>query len=147
VRQALFAVLLLQFGCASEGESPSDRGERLFASKALSSSRLNYFSCNDCHDRRPNDQAVLLKTGAQLAGVVDRPSFWGGQEGDLLGAVNACRAHFMEATNPLPADDHDAIDLYAFLASLSGGNTEAIAFSVVRSIDALPRNTRKMIQV
>lgn len=142
MRWASLTVALLQVlavGCASDGPSASERGEQLFNSKALSSSRLNYFSCKDCHALQATQQDVLIRTGAPLAGAIDRPSFWGGQEGDLLGAVNACRAYFMEATKPLAANDHDADDLYAFLASLGAGNSSAVPFTVVRSIDALPR--------
>ncbi len=136
---AALAAASLVNACSAEPPSASEHGRELFESGALSPSRLNVYSCASCHDARPQGEASLLKPGAPLAGVTRRTSFWGGQESSLLRSVNACRAHFMVANLPLAAADPDAEALYAFLVSLEPGDATPVAFSVVRSIDALPR--------
>jgi thiosulfate dehydrogenase len=141
----LAAAAALGAGC---GEAPADpppppaeRGRALFASAALSPSRLDLFTCATCHDEVPATAAGagLVKAGGAMAGVTSRPSFWGGQENDLLRSINDCRALFMEAQTPLDAADADADALYAYLASLTPGDADPVPFTVVRSIADLPR--------
>jgi len=127
--------------CSDAPATPDERGRELFESKALSSSALNHYRCSDCHDEvsPPSSSLHLIKTGAALAGVTQRPQFWGGQVSNLLEAVNACRAVFMGAPEPLAASDTRARDLYAYLESLAPGDPRAVPFSVVREIEPLPR--------
>jgi len=138
------AVLLLSAllgACSDDAPPPADRvaeGQRLFESRGLSSSRLNRYACSSCHDTDSSDPAKR-KPGALLAGVTLRPTFWGGQENDLLRAVNACRTNFMYASEALSATDPQAESLYAYLVSLEPGDPEPASFSIVRTIENLPR--------
>jgi thiosulfate dehydrogenase len=130
--------LLLAGGCG--GEPPATKppdGAALFRATELSSS-LDVFSCATCHDAAAA-QSTLIKPGAPLAGAPQRPSFWGGQENDLLRAMNDCLTYFMDASTPLAANDPEADALFAYLVSLGPGNPGAVPFTVVRSIDDLPR--------
>jgi thiosulfate dehydrogenase len=130
----------LSSGCAEpEAVTPVEHGRDLYSSKQLSPSSLNNYSCATCHDLSSEAAGVLLRTGAPLAGVTLRPSFWGGQENDLLRSINACRSYFMVAPDPLLADEPDAQALYAFLSSLEPGNPEPVPFTVVRNVEVLPR--------
>ncbi|HEY3494237.1 MAG TPA: c-type cytochrome [Polyangiaceae bacterium] len=139
VFSAIFAICLS--ACSSDpvpAEAAAERGRELFASGALSESSLNFYRCVTCHDDHPVSAAVR-KAGAALAGAVDRPTYWGGQEDDLLRAVNACRTYFMYASAALQPDDPDAVALYAFLSELVPGDSAAAPFSVVRTVEDLPR--------
>jgi thiosulfate dehydrogenase len=91
----------------------------------------NAVSCADCHDTSGAIGATG-KAGAPLGGVVERPSYWGGQEEDLLGAVNHCLFWFMGRSAPLAADDPEGIDLFAYLESLpaSEAGTAAQPFTI-----------------
>jgi thiosulfate dehydrogenase len=132
-------LLAVALGCSEATTiSSEERGLELFASKELSPSQLNNYSCSSCHLATPADSFMIL-TGATLAGVTRRPTFWGGQENDLLRSINACRSYFMAAPEPLLATDPDAEALYAFLVSLEPGDPEPVPFDIVRSIDTLPR--------
>lgn len=129
-------------GGACDAPTPVERGQALFASRALSPSRLNLFTCATCHDAdaAADGAAALLRPGAAMAGVTRRPSFWGGQQDDLLRAINDCRAQFMGASAPLRAAEADGEALYAYLDSLRDrGDGRPVAFTVVREIDDLPR--------
>jgi len=110
------------------------RGQELFQSKALSNSHINLYTCATCHDAVAG-ASEQVKTGAALAGATLRPSFWGGQSNDLLAAIDECRSNFMGASDPLGADEPDAVALYQYLTSLEPGNPEPVAFSTVRIID------------
>jgi thiosulfate dehydrogenase len=134
--------LALLAACSSSSEekrSAAERGQQLFESKALSPSRLNDYTCATCHDLTASEPASK-KTGAPLSGVTRRPRFWGGQEVELLRAVNACRTYFMSASEPLDPRERDAEDLYAYLESLEPGDDREQPFTVVTTIgpDALP---------
>jgi thiosulfate dehydrogenase len=73
-------------------------------------------------------------------GVTKRPSYWGGQELDLLRSVNACLYYFMLENKPWTAEDEEAKALYAYLDSISQGSegTAAVPFTVVVAIADLP---------
>lgn len=134
------ACLALHLACSSppeEKRSAIQRGQQLFASKALSASSLNDYTCASCHDLAPLDPPSK-KAGAPLAGVTERPSFWGGQEAELLRAVNACRSYFMSASDPLEANTRDARDLYAYLESLEPEDAREQPFTVVTTIGPEP---------
>ncbi|HYQ00691.1 MAG TPA: c-type cytochrome [Polyangiaceae bacterium] len=135
---AVFGCALLS-ACSSPPEASAvEQGRKLFESKALSQSHLNDYTCATCHDTVASDPPSK-KTGSALAGVTLRPSFWGDQVGDLLGAVNACRSNFMGDTQLLSPNDAQARSLYAYLVSLEPGVSDAIPFTVVNTIEALPR--------
>jgi thiosulfate dehydrogenase len=136
-----WAFTLLALGCSAAApteEARVERGQALFESGELSPSVLNLFSCNSCHDAVPGTDAVL-KPGAPLAGATLRPSFWGGQEDDLLRSIDDCRDVFMHASTPLDPTNADAVALYAYLVSLEPGNPQAVPFTVVSEIVDVPR--------
>lgn len=122
-------------GCSGEAnvvhESAAERGERLFATQVAG------FSCATCHAVSAIPPAGRFLPGAPLGGVTTRQSYWGGQEGNLLRAVNDCRASFQNAPTPLAATEAEAADLYAFLDSLAG-SSEPVPFTVVTSVSDLP---------
>ena len=128
----------LLHACGSSSEPAAERGRQLFESKALSQSHLNDYTCGTCHDAQAGARATK-KTGGALAGATLRAQFWGGQEPDLLGAINACRNYFMYDNVPLAATEEPARLLYAYLASLEPGDASPSPFTIVTQIDALPR--------
>lgn len=129
---------------AACSEAPSgtgsevERGRALWNSRELSPSTLNAYACATCHDAGALS-STFVKPGANLAGVTLRPSFWGGQENDLLASVNACRREFMVASEPLVATEPNAVALYAYLSRLEPLEPRAVPFTIVRSIEPLPR--------
>lgn len=132
-------ILSLIIGCsAEEPRSPAEYGEELFVTKQLSPSSLNNYACATCHSTTLGGDA-LIRTGASLAGAIERKSFWGGQENDLLRSINACRFYFMVAPEPLAPEDSTAGALYAFLSTLSPGSQDPEPFTVVREIDPVQR--------
>ena len=140
-RRAANVLILLAAGACSgvPPQSDVDRGRALFETGALSSSAVNAFSCTTCHDGSALGSPVRLKAGAPLAGVTERPSFWGGQENDLLLSVDVCLQKFMGAPEPLVRADPNANALYAYLLSLEPGDPNPFPFSVVGPIANVPR--------
>ena len=127
-------------GCGPDKPLPPTlQGERLFHSTALSPSRLNVFSCRSCHAPSAGEPGAPKLPGAPLAGVTLRPSYWGGQELDLLRAIDACRVHFMGATQPLDPYSVDGEALYSYLVSLKPGDARAVPFTIARAIQDVPR--------
>lgn len=114
-----------------------EHGEALFSDPAASPSKLNKLSCATCHlaEETPGDTRILA--GAALAGATERPTFWGGQENDLLRSINACRFNFMDAQQPWAADDPDAEAMYAYLSSLAPGDASPAPFTVVKAVKDL----------
>lgn len=136
--RALVPALLVAAACG--GGPPAaltTSGATLFRSTALSPSSLNVFSCAACHETQT--RSTLIKPGAPLAGSPQRPSFWGGQENDLLRSINDCRNDFMDASAPLEATDPEADALYTYLLSLAPGDPHPVPFTVVTSIGDVPR--------
>jgi thiosulfate dehydrogenase len=116
-----------------------ERGAELFTSPALSGAAFNTFSCALCHEAVPTSDPTI-RPGAPLAGAVDRPSYWGGAEIDLLRAVNHCLSSFMLHDEPWSGSEPEAEDLYAFLSSLPAGEAgaEAVPFEVVAAVTDPP---------
>jgi len=138
---AFLALLPLVLACSAEIQAPesaAERGQALFESGALSDSSLNVYACSTCHEAQPTGSSQIFP-GAGLAGATERPSFWGGQENDLLRSLDACRSCFMFASEPLDPASAEASELYAYLVSLGPGNPEPVPFSVVMVIEPLPR--------
>ena len=129
---AAFLALLGCSGSPTESHvSAAARGQALFESASDVG-----FSCATCHPGKDADPTLILP-GADLHGATGRTSFWGGQQNDLLRAVNDCRSLFQGIKPPLEPQDPKAQDLYAFLSTLDGAG-DAIPFSVVRSVTDLP---------
>jgi thiosulfate dehydrogenase len=138
------ACLLLQAACET-GEAPAappsvvqrtavQRGALLFEDKAVSDAAFNPYTCATCHAVAADSTRTV--PGAPMAGVVARPSFWGGHEVDLLRAVNHCLRWFMLQDEPWTGDEPQAQDIYAYLESLAAppGEPEPAPFTVVVEI-------------
>lgn len=136
----------LAYGCSGDPEpvivqgTAVDHGKAIFQDPGISATELNTYSCATCHsaDGVPTGDVVL--TGGSLTGVTKRPSYWAGQELDLLRAVNACLYYFMLKDEPWTAEDEEAKALYAYLDSISQGpeGTDPAPFTVVLNIADLP---------
>jgi thiosulfate dehydrogenase len=82
--------------------------------------------------------------GGSLRGATERPSFWAGQEVELLRSVNHCLDYFMLKSDPWTAEDEEARALYAYLESISEGAIAApVPFTVVFDIVDLPAGDAK----
>jgi thiosulfate dehydrogenase len=139
-----FAVLAV--GCSDESPesivkhgTAIDHGAALFVDPNLSGTSLNSYSCATCHENGAADMSTI-RTGASLVGATKRASYWGGQELDLLRAVNACSYYFMLKSEPFAAKDEEVGALYAYLESISEGTegTAAVPFTVLVTIEDLP---------
>lgn len=115
--------------------SAVEHGRSLFADPRASTSPSNAFSCATCHPGEGTEGRI--PSGADLAGVTTRRSFWGGQRVDLLDAINDCRLSFMDAPAPWKASDEDAKAMWAYLASRPGASAPA-PFTVVFEAPDLP---------
>lgn len=113
-----------------------ERGKALFESPSVSRNSANVHSCATCHTTSSLDTRRLA--GATMAGVVVRPSFWGGRERDLLSSTNACLRYFMLDAAGMTADETRAKDLYAYLESLPQEVPGAVSFTVVGDVADLP---------
>jgi thiosulfate dehydrogenase len=111
-----------------------DHGAALFNDPAIAGTSYNELACATCHTTGAPEEAI--RAGADLAGAVDRPSYWGGQEVTLLRSINDCLYYFMLRDAPLAGDDEEAELLYAYLASLPAGATGAdpVPFTAVRDV-------------
>jgi thiosulfate dehydrogenase len=89
----------------------------------------NRLACATCHAERADEASARLP-GAPLAGAIARPSYWGGAELTLLGAINQCRYYFMFADVPWTGDEVEARAIYAYLASIADGDTAAQPFTI-----------------
>jgi thiosulfate dehydrogenase len=141
-RRAAPVILVAAVGCSDAGEaevvSAVSRGEALFE-RGLGANAL---TCATCHRTAPTPGDERVLPGADLAGVIQRPSYWGGAERDLLRALGYCQTRFMGVEVPLAVSDPDAADLYAFLESLAGP-ADAVPFTVVRTVSDLPPGDAK----
>lgn len=145
------SIVALVVGCTAETASPiikegtaADHGEAIFNDPTISGTTLNSYTCATCHETGAADP-TRIRSGASLAGVTKRPSYWGGQELDLLRAINACSYYFMLRSTPFTAEDEEARALYAYLDSISQSSegTDAQPFSVVVTIADLPPGDAK----
>ena len=138
--QSAVALAALAAACGGD-DSPrertaAERGRELFASTALSRNTFNDLACADCHATSADDSRPL--PGAPMPGVVLRPSYWGGDELDLLESINQCLTSFMLETKGLDPGDPRAVELYAFLESLPPALPDARPFTLVRDVAAVP---------
>lgn len=133
-------------GCEVDGETEVvhgtavDHGAALFNDPGLAGTSFNDYACATCHTVGAAGEGAELRAGADLRGVTGRPSYWGGQELELLRAINDCLYYFMLRDAPLAADDEQAEALYAYLASLPAGadGAEPVSFTPVRDVEDFP---------
>jgi thiosulfate dehydrogenase len=139
-------IVVMLCGCTEGAAEPIvkqgtavDHGLAIFNDSGITGTAANTYSCSTCHDTGPADKGEL-RSGGSLVGVTKRPSYWGGQEVDLLRAVNACLYYFMLSSSPWTAENEEARALYGYLESISKGSegTAAVPFTVVVSIADLP---------
>jgi thiosulfate dehydrogenase len=104
-----------------------ERGRQTFTD---GSSSVTAAACATCH--RLEAEPDRIYPGGDLRGATRRSSFWAGQVGDLLEAVNDCRTLF-QGLSALEASSPEAADLYAFLETLEGP-PDPLPFTVVQSI-------------
>ncbi|MCC7542602.1 MAG: c-type cytochrome [Deltaproteobacteria bacterium] len=126
---ACLAVVVLASSC--DERTAIERGEALFRSPDASPSPTNTISCRTCHAPAAVPANQIL-SGGSLAGVVGRPSFWGGRVRDLREAVNDCLRFFMRhpSAEGLSMDDERGLDLLAYLESLAAGPSDVVPFTV-----------------
>ncbi len=134
----LGAVSAPGFGC-TETEvrhvSPVERGEEIVFSLDASPSTINVYSCSSCHLTSGTSSDII--PGANLGGVTRRPSYWGGAEPTLLGAINNCRSWFMGAVVPWKPTDQDALAVFAYLDTLPGDESPR-PFTIQRAVVDVP---------
>jgi thiosulfate dehydrogenase len=151
IRTTLTAAALaaLAWGCNNGAPQPIvehgtavDHGEALFNDPAVAGTDLNTYSCATCHGE--DDGKGPIRTGGSLAGATKRPSYWAGQELDLLRSINNCIYYFMLKDELWTAEDEEARAIYAYLESISKDAGGAAApFTVVRDIADLPAGDAK----
>lgn len=133
-------------GCGAETAEPIvehgtaiDHGQALFVDPEIAGTDLNTYSCATCHGDEASETSPI-RTGGSLRGVTERPSYWGGQELDLLRSVNHCLSIFMLKDGLWTADDEEARAMYAYLESLpaEAEDKAAAPFTVVTTIEDLP---------
>ncbi|RKG67373.1 cytochrome C oxidase Cbb3 [Corallococcus sp. CA054B] len=130
-------------GCGGDTAGPqaaADYGEALFQDAWLSPSEYNTFSCATCHVTTPEAQAGRIDSGHTLYNVAARPSWWGGNETQLLDAVNFCYVNFMRGVTKLGAEEPRSRALYEYLSRISpDAQAPALPFTVVKDIQDVPR--------
>lgn len=129
------ACISLANGSCVERVSAERRGQELFASPSLSTSRFNQYSCATCHRTSATDRPDAVLPGATLAGATARPTFWGGTVVSLEDAVGLCFEKFMRGGR-FDVTQPNSVDLYAYLLSLEhaqGAITTAVTFTIPSS--------------
>lgn len=136
-------------GC-SDGEAPPpeqvyggtaiDHGEALFHDPSIAKTSFNAYACSTCHEATRGEAGAAILTGAPLAGAAKRPSYWGGQEMELLRSINDCLYYFMLKDKVWTAEEEDAKAMYAYLESLpSDAQAEAPApFTILYKVEDAP---------
>jgi thiosulfate dehydrogenase len=135
-RRSLLALVLTVLGSGGCTVDALSYGRSLFDDKALSTAGSNAFACSTCHDRVASSTRVT--SGYTLYDVVARPSWWGGNEIDLLDAVNQCVVNFMRGAPLTPMDDKGRA-LFVYLKSISpDASAPALPLTVVQDIKFVP---------
>lgn len=146
-RCTIALVLAATAGCSDGNESPAqiveqsavEHGAALFDDPGVVKSPFNAYACSTCHEAKPGGTSLILP-GAPLEGAVDRPSYWGGSEVELLRAINHCLYFFMLKDEPWTPADTEARAIYAYLESLPGGPSSAAAvpFTIAVAVEDPP---------
>jgi thiosulfate dehydrogenase len=143
MRWAVLSVLVLAAACGGP-TSAADFGEELFQDARLSDSQFNTFSCATCHATSATPESGHLRAGYSLHDVASRPSWWGGNETNLLDAVNFCYVNFMRGVSPLSPEDAKARALYEYLVRISpDAQADALPLTVVKDIQDVPRGPQE----
>jgi len=109
-----------------------ERGRELFADPGLSASQFNVFACATCHGTTRDARPPIA---FDLAGVTERPSWWGGSVTTLYQAVDLCYVYFMRGFPSLDPTSDDARALFELLASLGDGQPdEARPLTIVENV-------------
>jgi thiosulfate dehydrogenase len=116
--------------------SPEEQGAEWFESTATSRYPFNAYACSTCHHAGPSTDE-RIRTGAPLAGMLERPTYWGGAEIDALRAVNHCLSIFMLDDEAWTGIETPALAIHAYLASLPPGpfGTAPAPFSITIPIE------------
>ncbi|AKU89733.1 c-type cytochrome [Vulgatibacter incomptus] len=123
-------------GGADEATAAAVRGAEVVADPRFSSASTNQVACTDCHAISADDERIL--PGYSLVGAARRPSYWGGYEPDLKGAVDACLLYFMKG-KALKPDESDARALFEYLVALgSEGDGDALPLTIVAKVGEGP---------
>ena len=141
VALALIAMAGDLVACSADVEhvSAEQRGAALFSDGTRVATHL---SCSKCHPGADQDSERIYP-GASLGGAVLRPTYWGGQENDLLRSINDCRELFQGERSPWTGSERAAQDLYAYLQELNGPS-EPVPFTVVPSVAEIPAGDRAL---
>lgn len=115
--------------------SAADHGKALFSDPTLTATGANAYSCATCHS---TTQSGLPFTGAPVSGVTRRPSYWGGQEVELLRSINNCLYYFMLENAPVEATDERAEALFAYLDSLPSSPEQEKAWPFTIEVQIKP---------
>lgn len=143
MRRLFIALAAAALGaCGDEAPGPvvrtaAERGALLFRDPGVSRNSFNEVSCATCHETAQHPASGRRLTGAPLDGATRRPTFWGGQENDLLRSVDNCLRLFMLDPG-LARDEARAADLYAFLDALPAAAVDPAPFSLVASVKDVP---------
>ena len=118
-----------------------DHGAALFRDASFVKTSFNTYSCATCHEASAGEAGDAILVGVPLAGATKRPSYWGGQEPDLLQAINHCLYYFMFKDTPWTAEDVEARAMFAYLDSLphEAAGAEAAPFTVVYTVNDAPQ--------
>ncbi|WP_437573636.1 c-type cytochrome [Sorangium sp. So ce887] len=143
---AALACAALLCGCTGDPETKIvdatavEHGAALFRDPSIAETRFNRYACSTCHEAIAGEAGGAMLPGAPLAGALARPHYWGGQEVDLLGAINHCLYFFMTKDLPWTADDPAAQAMYAYLESLpsDGDAAEAVPFTPIYTLSEPP---------
>lgn len=143
---AALACAALLGGCQGDPEirivdaTAVEHGAALFRDPSIARTRFNRYACSTCHEATPGEAGDVILPGAPLAGALNRPYFWGGQEIDLLAAINHCLYFFMMKDEPWTADDAEARAMYAYLESLPADDAaaEPVQFTPVYALREPP---------
>lgn len=138
--------LLSGLGCSKPApvqvveETAAQHGEELFHDASIADNSINTYACATCHAATAEEVGNQALPGVPLAGALMRPSYWGGQQLDLLAAINDCGYFFMLKNEPWTKDSVEARALYAYLESLpAGGDAKLPApFTVVYTLADSP---------
>jgi thiosulfate dehydrogenase len=143
------AALIAGLAGCSDGEKPPamiyggtaiEHGAALFNDPGVVAKSLNSYSCSTCHEATAGEAGEAILTGAPLAGATKRPSFWGGQELELLRSINHCLYYFMLSDKAWKAEDVEARAMYAYLESLPADSAaeQPAAFTVAYEVKDVP---------